>query len=76
MIILLGWQTLIKKGGILTPMEKERDVAALGSEGVRRGGTWAANGSSPKAGQPSQVVVSVNLKLPPHPREGKTVTLI
>lgn len=57
-------------------MEKERNVAALGWEGVWGGGTWAANGPSLKAGQPSQVVVSVNLKLPPCPREGKTVTLI
>ena len=32
--------------------------------------------SSPKAGQLSPVVVSVSLKLPLHPREGKTVTLI
>lgn len=58
------------------PDGKGEKCCSAGLGGGAGGGTWAASGPSPRAGQPSQVVVSVNLKLPPHPREGKTVTLI
>lgn len=41
-----------------------------------RSGSLAHKQRPPQAGQPSVVVVFANLRLPPHPREGKAATLI